>query len=198
MDRKRAGGQGDRSSAGDVIQAGAPFFSNDIAGVIKLAVSLGALGGAVILTFVKWGQSKFAEDIKDTKAGLKDITEQVNKTATMAEVNALGSRVNDIDRGCIEQAALAMELRSRVDRHEVLLQQMVSQQGENRAGIAALRDQGTSLQHDMTMLITESSSRVQTSVHDLALKVESLRAGREERDRLGAIFERFITDKGKS
>lgn len=181
-----------------MIQTSAPFFSNDIAGIVKLVVSLGALGGGVILTFIRWGQSKFADDIKDLKGEYKELTERADKTASLTELNALGARVNEIDRGCIEQATLVSELRSRLDRYDVLLQQIVSQQGENKAGVATLRDQGTSLQHDMTVLITESSSRVQASVHDLALKVEGLRAGREERDRLGAIFERFITDKGKS
>jgi hypothetical protein len=161
------------------VQSNQPFLTNDLQGALKFFGSLMALGALTIGVFIKWGQSRFSEDIKDSKT---DITN-------------LGIKVDTIDKGCIEQTARVSELSSRQDKTEVILQQVISTQGEHKSGIAGLQHQLTSLQHDMTILITSSSKAISDDVHALALKVERLDASKEERDRIGRVLEKMLSDK---
>jgi uncharacterized protein YoxC len=162
-----------------VIQADQPFFGNNLEGALKFFGSLIAFGGLIIGIVVKMGQTKFAEDIKEAKL---DITN-------------LGIKVDGIDKGCIEQTAKLTECNRRVDRQEVLLQGVIATQGEQKAGIEGINRQMTSLQSDMTALITSSSKAISDDVHNLALKVERLGASKDERDRIGLVLEKILTKK---
>lgn len=178
-----------------MFQSKDPFFSNDLMGGLKLLGSLGALGAVIIGVFVRWGQSKFTEDVKDMKHRQGELEDALKSLAPVKDLNQLGERVNEIDRGCIEQTTNLRTLTTRVDRQEVMLQQIIASQGEQKAGITLLQNQGTALQHEMTMMIMESGARIQNLVQELALKVERLDASKGERDRMGLILERLLNQR---
>jgi methyl-accepting chemotaxis protein len=161
------------------MQANQPFFTNTIEGAIKFFGSLIALGAVIIGIVVKMGQTKFADDVNQAKI---DNTE-------------LGKKVDKLDKDCIGQTGRVDALESRHDKMDVVMAQVLLTQGEHKSGIAGLTSQMTSLQHDITMLITESAARMQESVHQLALKVERLDASKEERDRLGRSLEKMLAGK---
>lgn len=158
------------------MQANTPFFGNNIEGVLKFFGSLVAFGGLIIGIVVRMGQSKFATDIKEAK---DDVTN-------------LGKKVDAIDKGCIAQATKQVECDRRVDRIDIVIQGVLATQGEQKAGIEGINRQMTSLQSDMTALITSSAKAISDDVHELALKVERLDASKGERDRIGIVLEKLL------
>lgn len=160
-----------------------PLFSNDWAGAMKAGIAFGGTLLVLAGVIVKWGQGRFQKEL--------EMTEEAQKK-TADDLTALGRKVDDIDKGCIEQTARTGEMRSRIDKQEIVMQAVLTQQGEFKAGIAALHQQNVELQRDITTLITESGRQVNTSIQALALDLRELQAGAKERDRIGENLEKFF------
>lgn len=166
-----------------MLQTSQPLFSNDLAGAVKAGIAFG--GTLLVLSgvIVKWGQGRFQKEL--------EMAEEAQKK-TADDLTALGKKVDDLDKGCIEETARTGEMRSRLDRQDLILQGVLTQQGEFKAGITALHAQSVELQRDMTTLITESGRQVNTSIQSLALDLARLEAAAKERDRMSEVIDRFM------
>lgn len=156
----------------------APFFSSDWNGLWHIAVTFGTmtllLGGII----VKWGQGRFQKEL--------EMSEDANKK-TADDVTNLGIKVDKIDRGCIEETARTAELRSRLDKQDIVQQNVLTMQGKFEAGIAALHAQNTELQRDITTLITDTAGRTNLAVQALAIDLARLDSAAKERERMGTV-----------
>lgn len=165
------------------MQSGAPFFTSDVEGFLKVVGIFGGMLTVIIGVIVKWGQSHETAQLKN----LEDVDK-----ALAHDLNALGLKVDTLNQDCIKRTTVQDGFEVRLSRMDVTIQQILVVQGEFKSGIEMLRSQGVELQRDMTSLIMESGRRIETSVQQVAVEVAELRAARQERDRLSQSLEQFV------
>lgn len=144
--------------------AGAPFFTNDVTGFIKILATFGSMIGVMITLVVRLTQGKYTEQV----AGLQ------------TQLDGLGNRVNDAGSNCtrLSEAQRAQELL--LHEHTGRLSAMQEAIGGLRASAAALQSHGEELHRDMLGVLTESSR-----AHFQALKELEIALARiQERDKL--------------
>jgi hypothetical protein len=120
----------------------------------------------IVGVIVKWGQS----------------TDSKHMDQMQTDLDGIGTKINRIDAGCIEQTTKLDELKSRMDRNDLVVQGLATVDGEFKAKLDELARQSSGLQRDMTSLITESSARIMESIGNLKVDLARLQAAKEERD----------------
>lgn len=114
-------------------QSTGPFFSNDIAGMVKVALTFG--GSLLIFSaiVVKWGQSMFSKRLEKLETDL----------------NNLGTNVNSIKLDCTGSTAKHGELKERFDRKEVIVDGLLKDLGQTEALVRSVEKQEEGLQREL-------------------------------------------------
>jgi hypothetical protein len=145
-----------------------PFFSNDIAGVLKLlttvVVGAGIIGGILIrLVFIS--TNKRQDDMQ-------------------RDMDGLGRRLNEEATARAECTTALRELGDRVTRNEGTVGAVVAGQAELKATVEAMRSQSAEQQRDIMTAIMQTGQQFNTAFTEL--KVEVAKQG--VRNELGAVL----------
>lgn len=140
------------------MQANQPFFSNDLAGTLKVIGIFGTMLATTIGFVVKLTTSKYSDDTKTLKIDLDNI----------------GKKVDNIDKSCIEQTAKNNIFAARLERHDAVQEQILREQGKQEATLASVEKQNTQLQIDLMSLISENSRIHQKEESELKVNVGRL------------------------
>jgi ribosomal protein S16 len=178
-----------------LLQAGtppsSPFFSNDMAGFVRVLLVFGAVIGSMTALVVKLFGSKFRDDIRDLTKGFDDINKAVLARATVTEVNAVGGKVDTMAKEHAETRETTRKLGIDVERLATQQGDMRESMGRMQATLDTLRSQNVELQRDMTAAITESGARITKEISELATQVARL----DERDRLADALARLAASR---
>lgn len=142
-----------------------PFFTNDIAGVLKFVGILATVVLAPLGTVVY-------------RLVFNKTNEKVD--ALEAQLNGFGKRVDEYHASVTACDAKHGTLNGQVIRMEGGVQRIAEAQSALEANVGALRSQGVEMQRDIMAAITESAARTQGAVHMVELQVTRL----EERSKL--------------
>lgn len=166
-----------------ILQEGKPLFTSDWTGIWHALLTFGTVIGVLGAIIVKWGQSADSKRLEQAEKSRDQIAHDLNE---------LGIKVDKIDKSCIERTTQQDELRSRLDRNEIVMQGMLTTDGELKAKLDTLTLQNVGLQRDMTTLINESGARIMENVTGLRVEIAELRAAKQERDAIAPLMERFV------
>lgn len=161
----------------------APFFSNDLPGLIKILATFGTMLGVLIAVVVRLSQSRYAKEQETQEARITDLAKDLDN---------LGGKLNDVNTECTRRATDHAALANRVSAIEIEGHGIQRQLGELREGVGGLRTQNNQLMQDITTLIIESAKHTNDSVHAIALDVRGL----QERDRLAVMLEQLLKKVG--
>jgi chromosome segregation ATPase len=161
------------------LQSPAPFFTNDIQGFLKL---VGTFGSIVLLTagiFVKWGQSAFAK--------------RLDKVET--DLNGVGGRIASLETGCASSNAKHEELRSRIDRREVVLDNLLIDMGKHDASILSTEKLCHGLQGSFIIMMNDALADRDKQITELRIALGKLESKLEERESSRAILKELLTQR---
>lgn len=154
------------------MQATTPFFTNDLAGALKLIGTFGAMILLIAGIFVKWGQSPFSKRLDKLESDLDGV----------------GRSLNSVKTDCTTSVAKHDELRDRVNRKEVNIEQILTEQGKHDASLSGIEKQQHSLQGTMLVMLNDALGERDKEITDLKVAIGKL----QERDNTRQIVREML------
>jgi prefoldin subunit 5 len=147
------------------MQSSAPFFSNDLTGVIKLIVSLGSMIAIVTGVVVKWGQSALMKQLDKLEHDMDEIGKKLNRT----------------DETCTKSSTRHEELRTRFDRKESVIEGLLVTQGKQEASIKSASDLVNVNQNSVIVMLNDQMRERDKEITALKVEIGKLQERNETR-----------------
>jgi predicted nucleic acid-binding Zn-ribbon protein len=135
-----------------------PFFTNDLAGLLKV---IGTFGSMLVVFLTALFKLVFHK----TNADVVDIRK---------DVDGVGKRIDDVERQQLGCSTEVSALTARLAVHEGTVSNVQREQGSLGSSVEAMRKQSTELQRDIMSAIIEGNRQVNESIAGIRVEVARL------------------------
>lgn len=150
------------------VNSAQPFFSNDLAGLIKVVILFGGVAASIIAAVWQFMKGKL------TTADA-DLQEQIN---------GVGSRVDEVKMSCTQTAVRLDGAEDRISRQEEKAGQMQTNIGELKAKVDQMILQGVDNKIEIIAAFQSRTGEIMNSVHLLDKQLGQLQSVVAERERV--------------
>lgn len=160
----------------------APFFSNDLAGTLKVLGVFGTMLGTMITLVVKLTQGRYTEKIKEL-----ETTIAANKKELEGIIDGLGGRVTDANANCTRLSEAQRQHEITLGQHTIAHGSINVALGELRATVGENAKNAGQLHHESMQTWLESAARINENVTAVRLDVRELQTTNRLGESLGAL-----------